>query len=915
MTSLSTGLSSANASITTLNADANGAGIKYFRTNSTLADGAATGLNSVAVGPAAVATNAGDVALGYGSTTSAAVATTGVTLRGTAYSYAGASPVSTVSIGAPGAERTLTNLAAGQVTATSTDAVNGSQLYATDQAVNSLTSGTAGAFVADNRSGGPNPTASGAGSVAGGFGANASGANSTVIGGGSSDGGNAGATVIGQGAGVAPSTAGSNIALGQGSTVTSAPVSTAGAAIGGTVYSGFAGAMARGTVSLGSAGQERTLTNLAAGQVTATSTDAINGSELYSVASAGQTAVAALSASTSAGLSSTNSGIAYLSTGLSSVTASIITLEAQQTTTGAGSTAMGTGATAAGTGSMAMGTGATAIGTSAGPALSVGTGNTAIGAGSVAMGDPNIALGMGTVAIGSNNTATGTATEAALAMGSGNTATGAGAVALGDPNVALGIGAVAIGANNTAIGDGSVAVGNISSAQGAGSVALGNNAIANNAGDVALGSGSVTGLAAPVAAVDLLGVRSVFAGANPTSVVSVGAPGAERQITNVAAGQITAISTDAVNGSELYATNQAVTTLGATVASLGSGASAASSAVAVQAAAATAAVASLSTSVATGTTGLVQQQGGAPGNGAITVGAQTGGTSFNIAGTSGARVLSGVAAGVAATDAVDVGQLEAALTGAGANAVQYDSAAHNSVTLGAVGANPVALNNIAAGALTATSTQAVNGAQLYSANSNITNLQNGASGPFQVYQSGTVTAPVASGLQSTAGGDGAIATGGAATAIGYRATASGVNSVALGANSSDGGVANVVSIGSPGYERRLTNVAPGVNGTDAVNMNQLTGVANYATALNSALRVRVDSQMAAANALSSLAFATAPGKGMISAGFGAQQGQAALAIGMSHQFKDRYNTIIRGGATFGTGGAGTGLNGSINLQF
>ena len=49
----------------------------------------------------------------------AAVATAGVTLRGTTYAYAGANPASTVSIGAPGAERTITNVAAGQITATS----------------------------------------------------------------------------------------------------------------------------------------------------------------------------------------------------------------------------------------------------------------------------------------------------------------------------------------------------------------------------------------------------------------------------------------------------------------------------------------------------------------------------------------------------------------------------------------------------------------------------------------------------------------------------------------------------------------------------------------------------------------------------------------------------------------------------
>jgi autotransporter adhesin len=481
-------------------------------------------------------------------------------------------------------------------------------------------------------------------------------------------------------------------------------------------------------------------------------------------------------------------------------------------------------------------------------------------------------------------------------------------VALGDPNVATGTGAVAIGANNTAMGDGSVAVGNISSAQGAGSIALGNNAIANNAGDVALGSGSITAPANPTASVTVRGVTYAVAGANPTSVVSVGAPGAERQITNVAAGQITANSTDAVNGSELYATNQAVDTLSGNVTTLGGKVTN----LGAQVTSNTADIAALTN----GTAGLVQQVGGAPGAGAITVGAQTGGTSVNIAGTSGARTLGGVAAGVAATDAVNVAQLQAALTGATADAVQYDNPGHTSVTLGGAGAaSPVALNNVAAGALTATSTAAVNGAQLYAANANITNLQNGAGGVFSVYQSGSVTPSTASALEATAGGDGALATGGASTAIGYHATASGANSVAIGANSSDGGQANVASFGSPGNERRLTNVAPGINGTDAVNLNQLNAVSAYAASLNNALGIKVNGELAGANALSGLPFSTIPTKGMVAAGFGFQDGQGAFAVGLSHQFDDRYNTVIRAGGSFGIGNSNQGANVAIGFHF
>jgi autotransporter adhesin len=329
-----------------------------------------------------------------------------------------------------------------------------------------------------------------------------------------------------------------------------------------------------------------------------------------------------------------------------------------------------------------------------------------------------------------------------------------------------------------------------------------------------------------------------------------------------------------------------------------------------------ASVAALSTSVANGTAGLLRQQGGAPGTGAITIGAQTGGTSVSLAGTSGARTLSGVAAGVAATDAVDVGQLQAALSGVSTNAVQYDSSSRSSVTLGGTGAaTPVALNNVAAGALTANSTAAVNGGQLYATNTAVTNLQNGSGGVFQVYQSGSVTPSTASALEATAAGDGAVASGGASTAIGYHALATGANSVALGANSSDGGQSNVVSVGSPGNERRITNVAPGVAGTDAANINQLNAVSNYALALNNSLTLRIEQSVASGAALSSIPTSVIPDKGMIGMAYGQNGNQFALGFGASKVFNDKYNTTIRAGVTFGVEGGGVTSGAGVGFHF
>lgn len=93
---------------------------------------------AIALGNQAQANNHNDVALGSGSSTEKAVATHGTTIDGEYYGFAGTEPTSTVSIGSKGKERTITNVAAGRVQYDSTDAINGSQLYATNQAIETL---------------------------------------------------------------------------------------------------------------------------------------------------------------------------------------------------------------------------------------------------------------------------------------------------------------------------------------------------------------------------------------------------------------------------------------------------------------------------------------------------------------------------------------------------------------------------------------------------------------------------------------------------------------------------------------------------------------------------------------------------------------------------------------------------------
>ena len=84
----------------------------------------------MAIGTGAKAANENAIALGAGSETAAAVATPSATINGTAHNFAGTNPASTVSVGKAGSERTITNVAAGRISAASTDAINGSQLYA-----------------------------------------------------------------------------------------------------------------------------------------------------------------------------------------------------------------------------------------------------------------------------------------------------------------------------------------------------------------------------------------------------------------------------------------------------------------------------------------------------------------------------------------------------------------------------------------------------------------------------------------------------------------------------------------------------------------------------------------------------------------------------------------------------------------
>lgn len=90
----------------------------------------ATAENSVAIGNGAEAIVDNSVALGSDAKTDTIVNTTSIMINNNAYTVAGTTPVGTVSIGDTNKERTIINVAAGRVSNTSTDAINGSQLHA-----------------------------------------------------------------------------------------------------------------------------------------------------------------------------------------------------------------------------------------------------------------------------------------------------------------------------------------------------------------------------------------------------------------------------------------------------------------------------------------------------------------------------------------------------------------------------------------------------------------------------------------------------------------------------------------------------------------------------------------------------------------------------------------------------------------
>ena len=212
--------------------------------------------------------------------------------------------------------------------------------------------------------------------------------------------------------------------------------------------------------------------------------------------------------------------------------------------------AFGSNARAWGGSSMALGNDAKAGG---GGAISMGNGSQSRGDWAVAIGNGSKAFKQGSAALGTNATAN---SSHSTALGWGSTTNAYADIAAGDGSVASGGNSLALGvqSSTSAGATGSVALGLSSKAEKTNSMALGVSANAAHERSVALGANSKTDntVSTPNQLVNGLWYKN-YAGGSADSTLSVGSDTLKRTITNVAAGRVNAQSTDAINGSQLYA--------------------------------------------------------------------------------------------------------------------------------------------------------------------------------------------------------------------------------------------------------------------------------------------------------------------------------------------------------------------------
>ncbi|ACC71755.1 ESPR-type extended signal peptide-containing protein [Paraburkholderia phymatum] len=549
------------------------------------------------------------------------------------------------------------------------------------------------------------------------------------------------------------------------------------------------------------------------------------------------------------------------------------------------------------------------------------------------------------------------------------------------------------------------------------------------------------------------------AAATDGSIVDFTGTAGQRILTGIAAGAVNASSFDAINGSQLYGVSQSVSNAfggGSTVNSDGSisapsyvvggttvnNVGGAISNIDARTTQNTTNIDNLTTQINSGAVGLVQQD---PTTQNITVAASTGGSLIDVSGTAGPRVITGVAAGAvnaSSTDAINGSQLYnvsnsmANALGGGSTVnsdgtisaptyvvggttvnnvggaitnldsrvtqntsdIQNISNGLNSGTIGMVQQDQTTRNitvakdtdgsvvdftgtagtrkltGITAGDVNASSTDAVNGAQLYATNASIANAIGGGS---TVNSDGTISAPtfnvggttvnsigdavtnldgrvtqntsdinsINNTLTSITTGNAGIkyfhsnseladsqATGANAVAIGGNAKATADNSVALGANSV-ADRANTVSVGSKGNERQIANVAAGTEGTDAVNVDQLNQtVANAMGSMPAGMSAkdytdqRFNSMQNTVNQVAKNAYAgvaaamampnltpSQPGNTVVAAGAGMYKNGSAVGVGAT--YRSRNSKWLVNGAVSVTSTGDAGVRAQVGYEF
>lgn len=188
----------------------------------------------------------------------------------------------------------------------------------------------------------------------------------------------------------------------------------------------------------------------------------------------------------------------------------------------------------------------------------------AIGFQALADGEAAVAIGRQTqagsqsIAIGDKAQATG---DQSIAIGTGNVVTGKHSGAIGDPSTVKADNSYSVGNNNQftdATQTDVFGVGNNITVTESNSVALGSNSAISAGTHAGTQAKKSDGTAGTTTTAGATGTVKGFAGQTAVGAVSVGASGAERRIQNVAAGEVSATSTDAVNGSQLYKATQSI---------------------------------------------------------------------------------------------------------------------------------------------------------------------------------------------------------------------------------------------------------------------------------------------------------------------------------------------------------------------